>query len=76
VRHFKQLIACCMALALLCCGCSVGDPGLSDPKAATALPLAEQGAAVEGFLDVPSGAWYADAAAWCREHNILTGTTF
>lgn len=77
MRHFKQLIACCMALALLCCGCSAGDPGLSEPKAVTALPLAEQGAsATEGFLDVPTDAWYAEAAAWCREHNILTGTTF
>ena len=77
MRHFKQLIACCMALALLCCGCSAGDPGLSEPKAVMALPLAEQGATVtEGFIDVPADAWYAEAATWCRDHNILTGTTF
>lgn len=77
MRHFKQLIACCMALALLCYGCSAGDPVLSEPKAVTALPLAEQGTTVtEGLIDVPTDAWYAEAAAWCREHNILTGTTF
>ena len=28
------------------------------------------------FTDVPDGAWYAEAANWCREQNILTGSTF
>ncbi len=28
------------------------------------------------FSDVPSDAWYAEAANWCRENGILTGTTF
>lgn len=77
MKKTKQLIACFMALAMLCCGCSVAGPSLSEPKAVTALPLAEQGSSAStGFADVPSGTWYAEAAEWCREHNILTGTTF
>lgn len=77
MKHFKQLTACFIMLALLCSGCSVGDSDHSEPKAVTAISLAEQGSsASEGFIDVPSGAWYAEAAAWCWEHHILTGTTF
>ena len=26
------------------------------------------------FKDVPSGAWYTAAAAWCSEHGYITGT--
>lgn len=77
MKRLRHLTASFMVLALLCCGCSVTAPSLSEPKAVTALPLAEQGASTAtGFTDVPSGAWYAEAAEWCREHNILTGTTF
>lgn len=76
MRHFKQLIACFMALALLCCGCSIGDPGLSEPKVVMAIPLAEQGStAAEGFIDIPADAWYKEAAEWCREHGVVSGTT-
>lgn len=34
-------------------------------------------AAVEdtGFSDVDSGAWYADAVAYCREHGLMAGIT-
>ena len=33
-------------------------------------------AAVEdtGFSDVDAGAWYAEAAMYCREHNLMAGT--
>ncbi|WP_322175824.1 S-layer homology domain-containing protein [Acutalibacter caecimuris] len=26
------------------------------------------------FTDVPTGAWYAEDVAWCREHGIMSGT--
>lgn len=29
-----------------------------------------------GFTDIPEGAYYAEAANWCREQGILTGTVF
>ena len=34
-------------------------------------------AAVEdtGFSDVAADAWYAEAAFWCREHGIMSGTS-
>lgn len=77
MKKVKQLIACSIVIALLCCSCSVSGPDLSEAKAVTALPLAEQGLSDSiGFIDVPADAWYAEAAEWCREHNILTGTAF
>lgn len=34
-------------------------------------------AAVEdtGFSDVAADAWYAEAAFWCRENGIMSGTS-
>ena len=34
-------------------------------------------AAVEdtGFSDVAADAWYAEAAVWCRENGIMSGTS-
>ena len=34
-------------------------------------------AAVEdtGFSDVAAGAWYAEAAVWCRDNGIMSGTS-
>lgn len=76
MKHTKKLIATLLAAALLCCACSAGDAGLSEPKAVTALPLAEQGDTFSiGFADVPSGAWYAEAAEWCRANGVVSGTT-
>lgn len=28
-----------------------------------------------GFVDVSTDAWYADAASYCQEHNLMGGTT-
>ena len=72
----KRLFAALLMVAMLCSGCSAGDAGLSEPKAVTALPLAEQGDTFSiGFADVPSGAWYAEAAEWCRANGVVSGTT-
>ncbi|MCI8304140.1 MAG: hypothetical protein HFF52_05870 [Lawsonibacter sp.] len=40
---------------------------------ALTLPLPVR-AAGTGYSDVPQGAWYAEAAAYCREHGLLYGT--
>ena len=74
MKHITQLISGLLVVVLLCCACSAGNGGLSGPKTVTAIPLAEQDAPV-GFTDVPSGAWYAEAAEWCRENGVVSGTT-
>lgn len=76
MKFRKQLLAALLAVAALCCACSASDTGLSEPKAVTAIPLAGQGgSAPAGFTDVPSGAWYAEAAEWCRANGVVSGTT-
>lgn len=77
MKQMRKLFIILLISVPLCSGCSVSGSGPSEPMAVAALPLAGQDAcASAGFADVPSGVWYAEAAAWCREHNILTGTTF
>jgi len=31
-------------------------------------------AASSSYIDVPDGAWYAEAVEYCREHGLMTGT--
>lgn len=77
MKQMKQLAACFMAMVLLCCGCSVGGPDLSEPKDITALPLAELDASVSaGFSDVPDSAWYAEAAGWGLANGIFDAGVF
>lgn len=40
----------------------------------TASLLISSCAAVSGFSDVPADAWYADAAAYCRDAGLMRGT--
>ncbi len=76
MKHMKKLIASLLAAALLCCACSTGNTGLSGSKAVAAIPLAEQRISTSaGFTDVEPGAWYAEAAAWCRENGVVSGTS-
>ena len=62
----KRILPMILILLLLLqtTACAVGAPL---PEGTT-----EQTA---GFTDVPSGAVYAEAVAWCRENNIMNGVT-
>lgn len=73
----KQLSACFMVIALLCCGCSAGGSGLSESKDSAALPLAELDASIPaGFSDVPADAWYAEAAGWGLDNGFFDAGVF
>ena len=76
MKFKKRLFAALLAVAMLCSSCSAGNTGSSETNTAAAIPLAEQGtSAPAGFIDVPSGAWYAEAAEWCRANGVVSGTT-
>ena len=76
MRRMK-ILAALLALSLLCCACSAAAVTEPEPQAGMglAIPLEEmpQGS---GFTDVPSGAYYSEAAVWFREQGIVTGSTF
>lgn len=52
------------------------DASLTRAMLATVLYRAENTPAVSGasgFSDVPAGAWYADAVAWCAQEGLVQG---
>lgn len=72
----RKTLAALLALALLCCACSAAAGERNHPDD-TGLTVPLSGSVGDsGFTDVPADAWYAEAASWCREHNILTGEVF
>jgi diketogulonate reductase-like aldo/keto reductase/flavodoxin len=65
---------CLLALT----SCPEAEVSASD-RGLEAEPLAADTTQTAGFSDVPAGAWYADAIAYCQQHGIMSGasaTTF
>lgn len=85
MKQRKKWLAVLLAAAVVC-GVGFGVAGAAPeagagtaadsgaPPAETAQQTAETPAATAAFTDVPTGAWYAEAANWCLSHGILTGT--
>lgn len=74
MKHAKDLLSGLLALSLLCCACSGGGSAETPdfvPGNAVQLAQADGSAA---FADIPAGAWYANAANWCRDHEVMSGT--
>ena len=59
MRDLRRMAACLAAL-ILCLGLSV---------------TASAAEADTGFSDVAADAWYAEAAAYCRDNGLMNGTT-
>ncbi len=69
----KRLLTFMLALSLLTLpACAAERAG--GPPAAPETPSAVTAAPLRTFADVPAGAWYADAAAYCSEHGLMGGT--
>ncbi len=78
MKYRKQMLTGLLAILLLCCACSgksAEETGTPAAPMLAAAPKAQKTGA-SGFADVEPGAWYAEAANWCRERGILTGGTF
>lgn len=77
MKHIKRnLTGLLVAAALLCCACSAQKAKLPEPEPEvfSAVPLSAR-EAISGFSDIPVGAWYEEAAVWCRENGVVSGTT-
>ena len=81
MRHRKKILAALLAVALLCgvCLAAMGaGAATDDQKKAEPDQLAQTtvlSAAAPGFSDVSAGAWYAEAANWCRDNGVMNGTS-
>jgi len=60
-----------LALMLTMPACAANVPAVSEATAATLVLAAAETSA---FIDVPSGAWYAEAVAYLSGKGIMTGT--
>lgn len=78
LKHGKKLIAGVAAI-VVAAGLVFALPGTSTANEGTVLTtnsIAQPLAASSSFDDVPSGAWYEEAADWCREQGIFTEDRF
>lgn len=73
-KHMTALLmAGAMLLALTACGQSMAaDTGPAEQPQPLAM---ETSPGSSFFTDVPAGADYADAVAWCREQGLMHGTS-
>lgn len=79
MKRSKQIFAGLLTLALLG---GVGfaairtTPSKTEIQSLSANIANTANTTSSSFTDVSTDAWYAEAANWCREHEILTGTVF
>ena len=69
-----NILAVLLAVSLLLCACSAAAVTEQEAGMGLAIPLSEP--VGTGFHDIPSGAYYEEAANWCREQGIFTGALF
>ena len=82
MRQIKRSLAVVLSAALLlsvgCGSTGIGGRGPSNTPAvptANAITLSAAQSAQTVFIDVPADSWYAQAAAWCLENGIMSGTS-
>ncbi|EOS64179.1 flavodoxin [Oscillibacter sp. 1-3] len=73
-RFLSFTMAVCMLCLLALTSCSAAEVPASD-RSLEAKPLAADATQTASFSDVPAGAWYADAIAYCQQHGIMSGTS-
>ncbi len=68
-KYLSLLLACTLCFSLTACGSSAAQAQSSDVPAPS--PAASAGV----FADVPAGADYAQAVAWCYEKGLMNGVS-
>ena len=72
-RILTTVLAFCLLFTISACSTEV-QAERAPSEDTTSSPLSKQPGS-SGFTDVPDGAWYAEAAAWCRVNGIMQGTS-
>ncbi len=76
----QKIISFSAAIYLLCLltmtSCSAAEiPAASGGTGVGSAKLTSESQPVSAFSDVPAGAWYAGAIAYCQQNGIMSGTS-
>lgn len=74
MKYKKKRFLAVLALALAC-GFCFAAMGAATGQAETEGDSVANLRAAAGFSDVAGGVWFEEAANWCRDHGIMSGTS-
>ena len=75
MKHSKKLFSGLLALVLVCGVCLSAMGAAEDLTGGTEGQTIIQPRTESAFSDVAAGAWFEEAAVWCRDNGIMSGTT-
>lgn len=70
----KRFLAFIMTVCMFCTSCSAAEIPAAGSSGETGQRTSDS-VQTAAFSDVPAGAWYAGAVAYCRQHDIMGGIT-
>lgn len=75
-KIFSFSIAICMACLLTMTSCGAAEvPAAGDGENLDSAKLAVETEPAMVFTDVPAEAWYAEAVEYCRQNDLMNGTS-
>ncbi len=75
-RFFSFSMAACMACLLTMTSCGAAEvPAAGGGADLDSAKLASGSQPASAFTDVPAGAWYAEAVEYCRQNDLMNGTS-
>lgn len=75
-RFLSFSMAVCMVCLLTMTSCSAAEiPAASGGTGLDNAKLTSESQPASTFSDVPAGAWYAEAIAYCQQNGIMSGTS-
>lgn len=75
-RFLSFSMAVCMVCLLTMTSCSAAEiPAASGGTGLDNAKLTSESQPASSFSDVPAGAWYAEAIAYCQQNGIMSGTS-
>lgn len=76
LKFLSFSMAVCMICLLTMTSCSAAEvPAASGGADMDSAKFTSEIQPVPAFSDVPAGAWYAEAIAYCQQHGIMNGTS-
>ena len=75
-RFLSYLVAICMVCLLTMTSCSAAEvPAAGSRTNPGSAKLTSESQPMTAFADVPADAWYAEAVEYCRQNDLMNGTS-